>query len=78
MPLKSRILSRLDTIQDQETLKEIHDWLDAFLEADIKGTFESGEIKAVQEGYEQYLSVNTISQKEASNQFEKWLAEKEK
>lgn len=78
MNIKSKILSRLDTIQDQETLKEIHDWLDAFMEADTKETFESGEIKAVQEGYEQYLSGNTISQKEASKQFEKWLAEKEK
>jgi hypothetical protein len=78
MSLKSKILSRLDSIQDQETLKEIHDWLDAFLEADTKETFERGEIKAVQEGYEQYLAGQTISQKEASKQFEKWLEEKEK
>ncbi|MGY6744342.1 MAG: hypothetical protein ACXIUQ_16500 [Cecembia sp.] len=78
MSLKSKIISRLDTIQDQETLKEIHDWLDAFLEADTKETFESGEIKAVKEGYEQYLSGKTVSQKEASKAFEEWLAGKEK
>ncbi|EKB47819.1 hypothetical protein [Cecembia lonarensis] len=78
MSLKSKIISRLDTIQDQETLKEIHDWLDAFLEADTKETFESGEIKAVQEGYEQYLSGSTVSQKEASKVFEEWLSRKER
>ncbi|EIM74524.1 hypothetical protein A3SI_16070 [Nitritalea halalkaliphila LW7] len=78
MNIKSKIISRLETIQDQETLQEIHDWLDAFLEADTKETFESGEIKAVQEGYKQYLSGNTVSQKEASKVFEEWLAGKEK
>jgi len=78
MSLKSEILARLETIQDQETLKEIHEWLDAFLEADTKETFESGEIKAVQEGYEQYLSGNTVSQKEASKVFEEWLSRKER
>lgn len=78
MSLKSQIISRLETIKDQETLKEINDWLDAFLAADTKETFESGEIKAVQEGYEQYLSGNTFSQEEATKQFEKWLAGKEK
>ncbi len=70
MTLKSKILARLDAIQDQETLKEIYDWLEAFLEADDTETFESGEIHAVQEGYEQYLAGKTISHEEASKIFD--------
>ncbi|RZS98797.1 hypothetical protein [Cecembia calidifontis] len=73
MSLKSKIISHLDTIQDQETLKQIHNWLDAFLEADTKETFESGEIKAIQEGYEQYFSGSMVSPKEASKVFEEWF-----
>jgi hypothetical protein len=78
MQLKSRILSLLNSIKDEATLKQIHDWLEAFSAAKNKDTFESGEIQAVKEGYKQYLAGNTISHKEASNRFEKWLTQKEK
>jgi hypothetical protein len=77
MNIKSKILARIETIQDKESLKEIHDWLDAFLEADTKETLESDEIQVVKEGFEQFLSGNSIFQKEATKQFERWLAQKE-
>lgn len=58
MNIKSQILALLETIQDQETLNEIHDWLNAFLEADTKETFESGEIQAVQEALPSHIQHN--------------------
>jgi hypothetical protein len=77
MILKSKIIARLDKIKDEATLKEIDSWLDSFLEADETETFDNREILGVQEGYEQYLAGNLISQNEATNRFKQWLAEKE-
>ncbi len=78
MSLRSQIIARLDSIQDEATLKEIDSWLKAFLEADELETFDAHEIQAIQEGYEQYLSGSIISHGEAAKRFEQWLAEKEK
>ncbi len=78
MKLKSKIINKLNSIDDEKTLKEIYDSLEAYIEADNKETFESGEIQAVQEGYEQYLTGITISQEEASDRFDQWLEQKGK
>lgn len=76
MQLKTKLLDRLNSIDDEKTLKEIYDWLEAFMDTDTKETFENGEIQAVKEGYKQYLASNTISQEEASMRFDQWLVEK--
>ena len=72
MQLKAKLLHKLSAIDDEATLKEIYDWLEAYLVADSNTTFESVEIQAVTEGYQQYLSGNTISHKQAAIRFDQW------
>ena len=78
MQLKAKILVKLNSIDDEKKLKEIYDWLEAFMDIGTRENFESGEIQAVKEGYEQYLAGNTISEEEASIRFDQWLTEKGK
>jgi len=78
MTLKSKIISRLNTIEDENVLKAINDWLEAFVATENKDVFEISEINAITEGYEQYLTGKTIPHKEASERFNQWLAKKGK
>ncbi|MCC5931419.1 MAG: hypothetical protein JJU28_19380 [Cyclobacteriaceae bacterium] len=77
MTMKSQILARIDSIKDENTLREIHEWLEAFL-ASESDTFEPDEINSVMEGYQAYKAGKTLSHEEASERFEKWLGEKGK
>ncbi len=78
MSQKSENIDRLNRIEDKATLSQIDSWLEAFLEEDEQETFEASKIQAVQEGYEQYLSIKVLSQEEASKRFELWPSQKEK
>lgn len=73
MTIKTKIIRKLNAIEDEDSLKEIHDWLEAFIQADPHESFNTGEVNAVQEGYAQYLAGKTISHSEASKQFDEWL-----
>ena len=78
MQLKTKLLDKINSIDDEKTLLEIYDWLEAFMDTGTEETFENSEIQAVKEGYEQYLGGNTISHKEASIRFDQWIAKKGK
>ncbi|MFD2035578.1 hypothetical protein ACFSKL_12315 [Belliella marina] len=78
MTIKAKIIEKIEHIDDEELLNEIYSWVENIEGTGWNHSFEKAEILAVQEGYEQYLAGKTFSQKEASEQFEKWLSQKEK
>lgn len=76
MSNKEKLIEKISNIEDPELILEIDRWITTLIEATVQDTFSKEEIAAVQEGYRQYQHGETITQKEASDLFDKWLKEK--
>jgi predicted transcriptional regulator len=76
MSTKEKLIEKISTIEDPELLLEIDRWITTLIEATVQETYSREEIAAVREGYRQYQSGKTITQKEASELFDQWLKEK--
>lgn len=76
MSTKEKLIEKITSIEDPQVLEEIDRWITSLVEAVAAERYTKKELDAVREGYEQYKSGDTLTQKEANRIFDQWLKEK--
>lgn len=76
MSTKEKLIEKIASIEDPQILEEIDRWITSLIEAASPEQYTKQELDAVREGYSQYKSGDTFTQKEANEIFDEWLKEK--
>ena len=70
--LKDKLIKKIEEIDDSEILEEIYSWLEDESQKKIYVTSEAQK-EAIQEAQEQIKKGETISEKRANREIDKWL-----
>jgi len=76
MSKKEKLIEKIASIDDPEILEELDRWITSVVEVASAERYTEKELHTVREGYNQYKSGDTFSQKEANRVFDEWLKDK--
>jgi hypothetical protein len=78
MDIKNKLISKIETIHNDEIVEEIYEWVEALLAESTERKFSEDEINSVAEGYQEYNSGKLYTEVEAQKLFKEWLSSKGK
>ncbi len=73
MNLKEELINKIELIEDESLLKELHLILDTELQAEKEYPLTKAEIAAVEEGMADYKAGRTYGNNEATEKLKRWL-----